>query len=136
MGEEMPLIVFPATGKLNGTPASKGYYWGPVCVIKGVDEFHKLKPGDVIVIPFSDVSWTPLFSRAGAVIAESGGILSHSSIIAREYNIPGVVSVQGAMNLKDGDLVKIDGYKGEITIHEPLPVEAILPGEELINERV
>ncbi len=125
MGEEMPLVVFPATGKLIGTPSSKGYYSGPVCVIKGVDEFHKLKPGDVMVIPFSDVSWTPLFARAGAVVAESGGTLSHSSIIAREYNIPGVVSVLGAMNLKDGDLVTIDGYKGEIIIHEPLPLEVI-----------
>jgi pyruvate,water dikinase len=58
-----------------------------------------------------------LFSKAGAVIAESGGILSHSSIIAREYGIPGVVSVPRACQLKDGTMVTIDGYKGEITIH-------------------
>jgi len=58
-----------------------------------------------------------LFARAGAVIAESGGILSHSSIIAREYNIPAVVSVVGAMQLCDNTTVTIDGYKGEIMVH-------------------
>jgi pyruvate,water dikinase len=51
------------------------------------------------------------------VIAESGGMLSHSSIIAREYNIPAVVSASGAMQLDDNTLVSIDGYRGEIMIH-------------------
>jgi pyruvate,water dikinase len=59
-----------------------------------------------------------LFARAGAVIAESGGILSHSSIIAREYNIPAVVSVSGALNLDDETMVSIDGFKGEILVHD------------------
>jgi pyruvate,water dikinase len=63
------------------------------------------------------VGWTPLFAKAGAVIAESGGMLSHSSIIAREYNIPAVVSVSGALQLGDNTLVTIDGYKGEILVH-------------------
>jgi pyruvate,water dikinase len=58
-----------------------------------------------------------LFAKAGAVIAESGGMLSHSSIIAREYNIPAVVSASGAMQLDDNTLVSIDGYRGEIMIH-------------------
>ncbi len=70
------------------------------------------------MIPYSDVGWTPLFARAGAVIAESGGILSHSSIIAREYNIPAVVSVKHAMNLRDGELVEVDGYKGLVYLKE------------------
>jgi pyruvate,water dikinase len=71
-----------------------------------------------LVIPYADVGWTPLFMRAGAVIAESGGLLSHSSIIAREYNIPAVVSVAHACRLADGTTVTVDGYQGEITIHE------------------
>jgi len=77
-----------------------------------------LRAGDVLVIPYSDVSWTPLFTKAGAVIAESGGILSHSSIIAREYGIPAVVSVPGACQIADGTLVTVDGYRGEILVHE------------------
>ena len=72
------------------------------------------REGDVLVIPYSDVGWTPLFIKAGAVIAESGGILSHSSIIAREYGIPAVVSVPGACQLADGALVTVDGYRGEV----------------------
>jgi hypothetical protein len=55
----------------------------------GLSEFEKLQKGDILIIPYSDVGWTPLFSKAGAVISESGGMLSHSSIIAREYHIPG-----------------------------------------------
>jgi len=55
-----------------------------------------------------------LFSKAGAVVAESGGMLSHSSIIAREYGIPAVVSVNGALQLKDDLTISIDGYKGEV----------------------
>jgi phosphohistidine swiveling domain-containing protein len=121
-GEEIPLILTTATDKLIGTPTSKGYYTGITRIIRGIQDFPKLSPGDVLVIPYSDAGWTPLFAKAGAVIAESGGILSHSSIIAREYNIPAVVSVTGALGLKDGTLVTIDGFKGEIIVH-PDPVE-------------
>ena len=88
-------------------------------MIRGIHEFGKMREGDVLVIPYSDAGWTPLFSKAGAVIAESGGILSHSSIVAREYNIPAVVSVTGACNLTDDVVVTIDGYSGEVLIHEP-----------------
>jgi len=75
--------------------------------------------GDVLVIPYSDIGWSTLFAQAGAVVAESGGILSHSSIVAREYNIPAVVSVPGACSLADGALVTVDGYKGEVIVHRP-----------------
>ena len=71
----------------------------------------------MLVIPHSDVGWTPLFARAGAVIAESGGILSHSSIVAREYGIPAVVSVPGACQLLDNRLVTVDGYQGKVRMH-------------------
>jgi pyruvate,water dikinase len=101
-----------------GIPSSGGYYRGPVKVINRIAEFGKLQPGDVLVIPYSDVSWTPLFTRAGAVIAESGGILSHSSIVAREYRIPAVVSVAGAMRLRDEQIVTVDGYRGEVILHD------------------
>lgn len=117
-GEQAPLMV-NATGELyQGTPTSKGYYCGPARIIRSVSDFSRLQAGDVLVIPFSDVSWTPLFAKAGAVIAESGGILSHSSIIAREYNIPAVVSVQGVLQIEDGRLVSIDGFKGEVIVHQ------------------
>jgi NAD(P)-dependent dehydrogenase (short-subunit alcohol dehydrogenase family)/phosphohistidine swiveling domain-containing protein len=118
-GEKHPPLILSMSEKLSGTPTSRGYYTGKVKVIQGIADFPKLENGDVLVIPYSDVGWIPLFAKAGAVIAESGGILSHSSIIAREYNIPAVVSVSGALSLCDNTMVSIDGYKGEIMIHTP-----------------
>jgi pyruvate,water dikinase len=117
-GDELPPVRKPDQigSLLRGIPSSRGYYQGSVKVIQSVSEFNKLANGDVLVIPYSDVSWTPLFTRAGAVIAESGGILSHSSIVAREFNLPCVVSVPQACQLPDNTLVAVDGYKGEITL--------------------
>jgi pyruvate,water dikinase len=117
-GDQPPLLTNHSGNTLKGTPTSRGYYRGPVTVVRGIKDFSKVAPGSVLVIPYSDVGWTPLFMKAGAIIAESGGILSHSSIIAREYNIPAVVSVSGACQIKDNTLVSVDGYQGEIVIHE------------------
>jgi pyruvate,water dikinase len=117
-GDTLPPIITSFSDKLSGTPTSRGYYTGPAKVILGVRDFEKLDAGDVLVIPYSEVSWTTLFTKAGAVVAESGGILSHSSIIAREYGLPAVVSIAGAtQQLQDGMLVTVDGYRGEVTIH-------------------
>lgn len=59
----------------------------------------------------------PFFARAGALIAEARGMLSHSSIVAREYGIPAIVSVPHATRLRDGIEVTVDGYSGNITLH-------------------
>ncbi len=112
-----PLEADTAMDKLKGIPTSRGYYRGRVTVVESSQEFDKVSPGDVLVIPYSDVAWTPLFTKAGAVIAESGGILSHSSIVAREFNIPCVVSVNQACRLPERTTVTVDGYTGVITIH-------------------
>ncbi len=117
-GDQPPPIIPHHSSTLKGVPTSQGYYTGPVRKVQGIDDFSKVKHGDVLVIPFSEVGWTPLFAKAGAVVSESGGILSHSSIIAREYQIPAVVSVHNAMKLIDNQIISIDGYKGEIIIHE------------------
>jgi len=116
-GEQAPPLVPANLKRLTGTPTSPGYFTGPVRTIRGLEDFVKVRQGDVLVIPYSDVGWTPLFAKAGGVIAESGGILSHSSIIAREYCIPAVVSVQHAFTLSDEMVVSIDGFKGEIVVH-------------------
>ncbi len=106
-------------GTLKGIPTSSGYYKGRVKVVRKIQEFNKLNEGEVLVIPYSDVSWTPLFTKAGAVIAEAGGMLSHSSIIAREYGLPAIVSVSDAtLRLKDGMQVTVDGYTGDVILHQ------------------
>lgn len=112
-----PLDPNPKPG-LRGLPTSRGRYTGPARILQGLQDFGKLQQGDVLVIPYSDVGWTPLFPKAGAVVSEAGGILSHSAIIAREYGIPAVVSVAGACQIPDGILVTVDGYRGEIVVHE------------------
>ena len=116
-GDEVPPVREPNMDVLTGIPTSIGHYTGKVKVVKGIQDFSKVLHGDVLVVPYSDVGWSPLFARAGAVVAESGGLLSHSSIVAREYNIPAVVSVEGVTLLLDGTLVTVDGHKGEIYIH-------------------
>ena len=125
-GDAPPLLVSrdESTRVLNGTPTSPGRYRGPACVVHGIRDFGKIQPGDVLIVPFSDVGWTPLFTKASAVVAESGGMLSHSSIIAREYEIPAVVSVNHACRLiADGTPVLVDGYHG----HVSLEIEAAEP---------
>lgn len=102
--------------ELSGVATSKGEYTGKIKVVLGRKDLTKILEGDIIVIPYSDISWTPLFAKAKAVISESGGILSHCSIVAREYKIPAVVSVENATSLKDNTLVKVDGYTGKIAI--------------------
>jgi pyruvate,water dikinase len=116
-GSEAPDLQQSASDTWEGTPTSRGRYRGPVRVVQGIQDFPKVQQGDVLVIPYADVGWTPLFARAGAVIAESGGMLSHSSIVAREYKIPAVISVANASRLADDTFVTVDGYRGAITVH-------------------
>jgi pyruvate,water dikinase len=125
---EMPPIIYgddyvPTPASEHGTVrrgvgTSRGHYRGPLRVVAGIADFDAVATGDVIAIPYSDVGWSPLFAKAGAVIAESGGMLSHSSIVAREYGIPCVVSVPGATRLASGSLVTVDGYTGVVTIED------------------
>lgn len=115
----VPPPVHPGRGaaqKRTGIPTSPGYYQGRLTVVESTDDFAKVQPGDVIAIPYSDVAWTPLFARAGAVVAEAGGILSHSSIVAREYGIPCVVSINGATTMPENSIVFVNGYQGEVTL--------------------
>jgi len=113
---ESSLTKWKVLRDLKGVATSKGYYIGRVKIVRGTSDFTKITKGNVLVIPYSDVSWTPLFSKAGAVVSESGGILSHCSIVAREYQIPAVVSVQDAMGLTDNVLLAVNGYTGEVQI--------------------
>jgi pyruvate,water dikinase len=76
-----------------------------------------IKPGEILVAPFTDAPWTPLFITAGAVVVETGGVLSHAATVAREFGIPAVVMVKGATtSIADGDRVTVDGAAGTVTI--------------------
>jgi phosphohistidine swiveling domain-containing protein len=116
VGDKVPdHFITQDKSSLKGIPVSNGYYSGKVSIIKGINDFSKVKKGDIIVIPYSDISWNPIFYKAGAIISESGGMLSHSAIIARELGIPAIVSVENVLKiLKDDQSVFVDANQGFI----------------------
>lgn len=108
-----------ATREVRGFAAGKGQYTGPVRVVRGPDEFFKVAPGDVLVCRSTAPSWTGLFAVAGAVITETGGILSHAATVAREYGIPCIVGTREATRVfHDGDRVLVDGTAGIATVQD------------------
>ena len=111
-----PLIGGENLTQVKGLAASNGYYKGRLRHVKSISDFTHVEPGDVVVVPFSDISWSPLFVKSGAIISESGGVLSHAAVIAREFRIPAVLSVEGAFRLPDGQMVVVDGFTGTITV--------------------
>jgi len=104
---------------LSGLGVSRGQAAGRARVITSAAaaEESELLPGEVLVAPFTDAAWTPLFVSAAGVVVETGGMLSHAATVAREYGIPAVVAVRGAtVRIRDGDLVTLDGSAGTVRI--------------------
>ena len=102
---------------LDGLPASPGRASGPACVIRTPEEFHRLRPGDVLVAPATTPAWTPLFARAAAIVTDTGSPLAHASLAAREYGIPAVVGTGNATaRLRDGQVVLVDGNTGWVEV--------------------
>jgi len=100
---------------LTGIPASAGQYTGPVRIIKDENQFHKIEPGDVMVCPMTSPVWSVLFPSIGALVTDSGGLLSHPAIIAREYRIPAVVATGNATSLlQNGQIVTVNGTTGKV----------------------
>ncbi|MDI2033739.1 PEP-utilizing enzyme [Paenarthrobacter nitroguajacolicus] len=104
---------------LTGTAASAGSFSGTARLIQGPDEFDRFRTGDVLVCRTTDPAWTPLFGIASAVVTETGGMLSHAAIVAREYGIPAVLGVRSALELViDGGFLTVDGTTGTVTLAE------------------
>jgi pyruvate,water dikinase len=105
-----------AVMEVSGTPGSPGRATGPARVVHGPDDFARVRPGDVLVCRFTEPAWTALFGVVAAVVTETGGVLSHAAIVAREYGIPAVLAVPGATTtLPDGATVTVDGGTGRVT---------------------
>jgi pyruvate,water dikinase len=102
---------------ITGHPASRGTVTAPAKVVRNLGEADKLAPGDILVCEMTMPPWTPLFSIVSAVVADSGGVLSHCAIVAREYRIPCVVgTVNGTRRIKDGQILTVDGSTGVVRI--------------------
>jgi rifampicin phosphotransferase len=102
---------------LSGAGTSSGIVTAPACVIFSPEDFHKLRPGDVLVAVTTTPAWTPLFAIASAVVTDIGGPLSHSSIVAREYGIPAVMAVrQASRTIQSGQMLTVDGAAGTVVL--------------------
>lgn len=103
--------------ELPGIGASKGTYAGPARIIVSEAQFDKLQSGDVLVCPITSPVWSVLFAKVGALVTDSGGVLSHPAIIAREHGIPAVVATGNATQLiADGQQVVVDGDAGVVRL--------------------
>ena len=109
-------IVERLTGnELLGFGAFPGQYQGTARVLRSPEKGQGMMQGDIMVAPFTDPSWTPLFLRAGALVMEIGGAMSHGVIVARELGLPTVVNIPGALEwVEDGELLEVDGSLGRI----------------------
>ena len=104
---------------LEGLPGCPGVARGRARVVLDPADPRGLGPGDVLVAPITDPSWTPLFLAAEAVIVDVGAVMSHAVIVSRELGIPCVVSVAGATtSIPDGALVEVDGNTGTVRLLE------------------
>ena len=103
-------------GALPGTPASAGVVEGPARVVTDPTR-EVLRAGEILVAPFTDPGWTPLFIHAAGVVTEVGGMMTHGAVVAREYGIPAVVSVTSAVErIRTGQRIRVDGTRGFVQI--------------------
>ena len=102
---------------LRGLAASRGVYEGPARRVSGPSEFDRIVKGDVLVTESTTEAFNILLPLLGAIVTDSGGLLSHSAIVAREYGIPGVVGTREATGrIADGTRVRVDGDAGEVAV--------------------
>ncbi|WP_350278126.1 PEP/pyruvate-binding domain-containing protein [Kribbella sp. HUAS MG21] len=122
---ELPRSADPHPAPLTGTPGSHGTATGPARIVRGPADFPHVIPGDILVCPHTDPAWTPLLTIAAGVITETGGLLSHAAIVAREHGIPAVLAVPHATTkIRNDTPTTLHGTTG--TIHlQPKPEQRV-----------
>ncbi len=117
---EIPVVrhrqIDAPAGVLLGSPVSAGVVEGIARVVRD-PQTEKLNPGEILVAPFTDPGWTPLFINAAGLVMEVGGLMTHGSVVAREYGVPAVVGVLDATALiQTGQRVRVHGDAGYVEI--------------------
>jgi rifampicin phosphotransferase len=109
----------PPLVELRGTGASAGVVRGPARVTLTPEDFDRIGRGDIIVCPATNPTWVPVFAIAAGLVTNTGGILAHAAVVAREFGLPAVVGVAGAtLRIPDGRVIEIDGTAGTVRLLE------------------
>ena len=104
---------------MRGFAVSSGLVTGRASVVLGPAEFDRMEPGSILVAPLTTPAWTQLFAHAAGLVTDTGSLLAHGSIVAREYGIPAVLGVgNGTERISHGQLITIDGDAGTVVIRE------------------
>lgn len=102
---------------LRGSPGSRGRAEGIARVVRSVDELHRVRPGEILVCRSTTPPWTPVFASIAGLVTDTGGVLAHGAIVAREYAIPAVMGTKIATRvIADGQRITVDGDAGEVII--------------------
>lgn len=102
---------------MHGTPVSRGVIVGLARVARSPEEAKAIEPGEILVVPYTDVGWAPYFLRAAGLASEIGGTLSHGAVVARECGLPAIVNLPGATKrFRTGDKLRLNGDTGELTL--------------------
>jgi pyruvate,water dikinase len=102
---------------IAGTAASAGRARGVARVVRGPEDFARVSAGEILIYTTTTPAWTPLFPSLAGLVTDTGGILCHAAVVAREYRLPAVVGAQVATRrVPDGALVELDGDAGELRI--------------------
>ncbi|WP_189068593.1 PEP/pyruvate-binding domain-containing protein [Deinococcus radiotolerans] len=100
----------------SGTCASRGAVTGRACVLRSPADHADLRPGDILIAPSATPAWTPLYLQVRGLVLETGGLLSHGAIVAREFGLPTLINVPGLLNeVQTGDHLHLDATNGTLT---------------------
>ena len=102
---------------MTGIAVGCGSIKGKARVVKTLAEANQIEHNEILIVPYTDVGWSPYFPMIGGLVTELGGLISHGAVVAREYGIPCLVGCKNATNLiETGDHVYIDGHKGSVEV--------------------
>jgi pyruvate,water dikinase len=102
-----------------GIPASQGVITGQVRILETIADIPRVRAGEILIVPRTDPGWTPVFSKIGGLVTESGGVLSHGAVVSREFGIPAVTNVRNACQIfETGQRVTLDGNKGLVIVKD------------------
>ena len=112
-------VVFDGVQELSGTPISAGVVEGPALVLTEPIAPPDVADGFILVCPSTDPAWVPLFLRSVGLVMETGGMLSHGAIVAREFGLPGVAGISNVQRqIRTGQKIRVDGNTGQVQLFE------------------